>query len=127
MPFSQRRENAHAGTVWPMTIIPNKEAEFEGIYLAHCLDERIEIEVGKWLGVATRHESWEPTFPPSFVAPSGQQFPESLLSNANCLPFYIRFVGTPGEPVVCGYGGCCQRRVDVRQILDLKEVEGGIG
>jgi hypothetical protein len=110
-----------------MTIVLNMEAEFEGVYLAHCLDERIEIEVGKWLGVVTHHESWEPTFTSPFIAPGGERFPEPLLSNANCLPFYIRFVGTPGDPEVCGFGGCCQRRVVIRHILVLKEVESGIG
>jgi hypothetical protein len=100
-----------------MTIIPNKEAEFEGVYLAHCLDERIEVEVGKRFGIVTSHESWKPTFPPEFVAPGGEQFPKPLLSNTNCLPFYIRFVGTPGDAEVCGYKGCCQRRVIVGEIL----------
>jgi hypothetical protein len=110
-----------------MTIVPNQEAEFKGLFLAHCLDERIEVEVGRRLGAITQYEQWKPTFPAEFIAPRAEQFPERLLSNANCLPFYIRFVGTPGEPDICGYQGCCQRRVTVRQILDLKEVESGGG
>lgn len=110
-----------------MTIIPNKEAEFEGVYLAHCLDEHIQVDADAQLGIVIRHESWKPTFPPGFVAPGGEQFSQPLLSNANCLPFHIRFVGTPGDAEVCGYMGCCQRRVTIREILHLKEVESGIG
>ena len=110
-----------------MTIIPNKEAEFKGVYLAHCLDERIQVDADTRLGIVIRHESWKPTFPPGFVVPGGEQFPQPLLSNANCLPLYIRFVGTPGDVEVCGYMGCCQRRVTVREVLDLKQVESGIG
>jgi hypothetical protein len=107
---------------WRLTIVPNKEAEFKGVYVAHCLDERIRLEVDKWLGIVTRHESWKPTFPAGFAAPRGDWFPEPLLSNAKCLPFYIRFLGTPGDPQVCGYLGCCQRRVVVRKVLELREV-----
>ncbi len=106
-----------------MTIVPNQEAEFRGIYLAHCVDERIEVEVGKTLGIFTRYESWKPIFPPGFSAP-GQDYPGR---NPAGLPFYIRFVGTPGEVGPYGHKGCCRRQVSVREVLELKEVESGIG
>ncbi len=105
-----------------MTIVPQEEAEFGGVYFAHCPDERIEVEVDKWLGIAIRHESWLPTFPAGFVVPAPERLLESMPSTANCLAFYIRFVGTPGDPDICGYLGCCQRRVTVRQVLALKEL-----
>jgi hypothetical protein len=110
-----------------MNMVPNQEGEFSGIYLAHCLDERIEVAIGKRFGVFTVREPWQPTFPSGFVAPGGENFPQLLLSTANCLPFYIRFIGTPGEPDVCGYKGSCRRRVAVHRVLELREVEGGIG
>ncbi len=89
-----------------MNIVPNKEDEFIGICLAHCLDERSEVEVGKRFGILTIREPWKPTFPSEFAAPGAERFVQPLLSNANCLPFYIRFVGTPGESDTCGYQGC---------------------
>ena len=110
-----------------MSIIANQEGEFTGIYLAHCLDERIEVEVGKRFGALSVREPWKPTFPSEFVAPGADRFAELLLSVANCLPFHIRFIGTPGEQDICGYNGCCQRRVAVHRVLELREVESGIG
>lgn len=110
-----------------MSIVPHQEAEFSGLYCAHCLDERIEVEVRKRLGFLSEYEAWKPIFPPEFVAPGAERFVQPLLSTAKGLTFYIRFVGTPGEPDLCGYQGCCSRRVTVHQVLELKEVESGGG
>ncbi len=110
-----------------MGIVPNQEGEFSGFYFAHCLDERIEIEVRKRLGFLSEYEAWKPIFPPEFVAPGAERIVQPVLSMVNCWTFYIRFVGTPGEPDICGYQGCCCRRVTVHQVLELKAVESGIG
>ena len=101
-----------------MTIVPNQEGEFQGVYLAHCADERIEVEVGRTLGIFSSYESWKPTFPPGFAAPGYLPYEGYYPAG---LAFRIRFIGTPGESGSYGHRGCCQRRVIVGRVLDLKE------
>lgn len=97
---------------------PNQEGEFEGVYLAHCEDERIQVEVGKFLGVLYRHDYWKPVFSDGFSAPD-QGTP---LAYPAGLPFMIRFAGTPSDIGSYGHNGCCRRRVIVRQVLELVEI-----
>ncbi len=107
---------------WGVRIVPNQEGEFRGIYLTHCIDERIEVEVGKRLGILTVYEPWKPVFPPGFAVPGGEQIPRDVPVFGASLDFSIRFVGTPGDPGLWGHKGCCRRRVNIRQVLELKKM-----
>ena len=105
-----------------MKIVPNTAGTYSGVYLAHCQDERIVVAVGKFLGVEYRHESWEPMFPHGFAAPR----PAAPVPPQG-LPFIIQFVGTPSDLGAFGYQGCCRRQVQIREVLNRKEVPSGDG
>ena len=71
-----------------MTIEPNGEAEFTGVFVAHWEAARIEINAGRWLfGLLPNREYWDPEFPSGFEAPLGD------ITRV----FRIRFIGTPSE------------------------------
>jgi len=106
-----------------MTILPDVEAEFAGIYLSHWEVGRFVIEVGrKFWGLFPNHEAWMARFPKDFQFPSETTHPQ-LRTRGPGRFFKIRFIGVPSERGQFGHMGMCCRRVEIRQILEVSEVK----
>ncbi len=88
---------------------------YEGIYIAHCKFERIEVVRPRFWFIK-RYEPWLPIFPEDFVRP----VPESPgLSEPEGCGYKIKFSGIPGPTGAFGYMGQCEREVRIVTVLEF--------
>jgi hypothetical protein len=105
-----------------MTVSPSIESEFAGVYVEHWEVSRLSIEVGRRLwGLLPKRERWQAHFPPDFRVPEEDKQTESLRRRRSRF-FRIRFIGVPSEVGRFGHKGFCHRKVDIKRVLEMAEI-----
>ena len=106
-----------------MTILPDIESEFCGIYVTHWEVPRFVIEVGRrFWGLLPVRERWAAHFPSDFQLPNEENQTISMRHRPARF-FQIRFIGTPSNHGHFAHMGFCHRKVEIHRIQEILEIK----